>query len=218
MVALLPRAVARKYIVFAIHPGLILVAACLATLLGIFVTDSSSVGIGGNAGNSGGDGGGDYSSKTDGNKSGGLPPSPSVPPAKTAAVPTTTLMPSSLGPSAIGTLPPFIPFAQSSSLISPTATENNAPIIESPTFTPKQRIVCTTEEMCRIQSIKLQQPPTTTPEEEEEEITPQTFVSGDYPTKGCFITRNMVYFSYGGTMEEMAKIPTSGMILRVWCD
>ena len=46
-----------------------------------------------------------------------------------------------------------------------------------------------------------------------------TFYSyGDFPTKGCFIKGENMYFGSGGTVTEMNDSDLDGVQERVWCD
>ena len=44
------------------------------------------------------------------------------------------------------------------------------------------------------------------------------FSSGTFPSKGCYMKNNNVWFGSGGTDEEMAETELPGILTRVWCD
>ena len=44
------------------------------------------------------------------------------------------------------------------------------------------------------------------------------FYPGTFPSKGCYMKNNNVWFGSGGTDEEMAETELPGILTRVWCD
>ncbi len=68
--------------------------------------------------------------------------------------------------------------------------------------------ICSTEEQCKARYMTMKNAGV---------IQGNFYLSSDFPTKGCFIKGNSMYFGTGGTDEEISDSDLTGQRDRVWC-